>query len=734
MAEDIVQWPYDADPMANNEVSEGTRIMAANENDEDKMASVTVGQVAERAAAQVELVGIELEPLEGGEAEGQATEVGPGPQTGNRKAEASPGWYDFGSGPVEAATGRRWIAWWDGGQQEWSLRDMGPIPDITLDAEIEDGDERGVTGDRVYNKVAVPIGLEFKEPGHNILEHLNPLDVDDTSKWGTGFYQEDGTIGTGGWANTLIKASKGTYQTNNYIAGLASYVMFDRDMNVVGSYTNKGNVTGTVEWEIDMPVDGFIGISQGRNPNLYRDPFYAYADQETPVATGQVFVLQTELEGRVKDTFREEMSDTYGVNPSPVGINFAEELSQSSLGNENIWARGFLREDGSTENAPNFYHTREYLPLNKGAYEFYFWFSGNARAIIYNRDFTIQQTIARGSGGDGFEGTFSIQQDSYIRFSHRQSETQPARLPSVYIRNTEELIPTIVTTDNIKEYAQTSNTTIRTIWRDQNRPKKKRPMVTLISDDLHQRNADWYVPLLDEYDVKSTFAVIGDRTMAAGQGDENGYLPPSYVKQLYKEGHNIASHTWTHGHMNQMTPEDIDEELSRTKIYLEQFVDVPVNMFISPFGERSRTIDNIVARYYDANFISGYGSLNPPPIDSYFLNRVSFDAAEANRRLMWEERLKPAIDEAIAENNWLIFAVHPQYTQYYSGFAQYMERRNEMRLLIEYCQANGVEILTADKAFNYWKNDQEIGVSSYDAKYYKLGMDGSEINAGYFEE
>lgn len=127
MAEDIVQWPYDADPMANNEVSEETRIMAANERDLDKMASVTVGQLAEVAATKVEMSGIEMEPVTGGATSGTATNIPNGPSGQNRKAEASPGWYKFGSAAaVEAQEGFLWTIWWDG--SSWSLENRGPLP------------------------------------------------------------------------------------------------------------------------------------------------------------------------------------------------------------------------------------------------------------------------------------------------------------------------------------------------------------------------------------------------------------------------------------------------------------------------------------------------------------------------------------------------------------------------------------------------------------------------------
>lgn len=125
MDELLVLWPYDADPMTDAEVTANTRIAAANQNDLDKLASVTVRQIARMAANEVEMTGVDLGPISGGATSAAATVVANGPAGQNRKYEAKVGWYRINGTNVEATAGKRWLLWWNG--STWALVDMGAL-------------------------------------------------------------------------------------------------------------------------------------------------------------------------------------------------------------------------------------------------------------------------------------------------------------------------------------------------------------------------------------------------------------------------------------------------------------------------------------------------------------------------------------------------------------------------------------------------------------------------------
>lgn len=577
------------------------------------------------------------------------------------------------------------------------------------------------------------IGVVTHPPGSDMVGGiLNPFD-ENSDTWRAGYIDNTGIYRVEGpWIATryFISLPKGDYISNLLVSGNASFVIYNPDKTIYQVIQDVGNVSGSGSFTFSIPGDGYSIKFSLSSAN--RDVRYLHNTSVVKRVTSDVFILSSEIDEKISSSQASMMSDTYGVINTPTDTNLIQNLADSNVDNRFVYGRGFLKENGDIQPDSGWYYSVDYLHLRKGRYEIHFFQTGNARSIVYNLDKTIRTPISN-SGYTDLTRVITIESDALFRFSHRQAEGQEDRLPTIYIKNLEDIPPYILTSNNVNDYVEDkAGIDMRQLWHDQHSPRMKRPVVTLISDDLHEYNDTWYVPLLDEYGVKSTFAVIGQRTQEADNGIANGFLPSSYVEQLYKDGHNIASHTWSHRYMNTLSLEEVEDELSRTKLYLEQFTNVPVNMFVSPFGVRGRSIDNIVSKYYDANFISGYGTLNPPPLDSYFLNRVSFDSSESAPTLLWESRLKPAVDEAISENNWLIFAVHPQYGQYRGALG--IDRKNELRTLIEYCLENNVQILTADKAYDYWKNPVQVGVQRVSDRYYKLGMDGSEINEGYFPE
>lgn len=81
----------------------------------------------------LEITDIELEPVQGGATEAEATPLPSAPAGQNRKMDASPGWYSVGGNTVEATAGHVWKWFWNGTTNTWSLVDMGELPIAEID-------------------------------------------------------------------------------------------------------------------------------------------------------------------------------------------------------------------------------------------------------------------------------------------------------------------------------------------------------------------------------------------------------------------------------------------------------------------------------------------------------------------------------------------------------------------------------------------------------------------------
>lgn len=96
----------------------------------------------------LEITGIELEPVQGGATQAEATVIQAGPSGQNRKMDASHGWYSVNGVTVEATKGNVWKFFWNG--TSWSLVDMGELPTVEGTNEIVEGGSELVNQDGVY--------------------------------------------------------------------------------------------------------------------------------------------------------------------------------------------------------------------------------------------------------------------------------------------------------------------------------------------------------------------------------------------------------------------------------------------------------------------------------------------------------------------------------------------------------------------------------------------------------
>ncbi|MBR5308137.1 MAG: polysaccharide deacetylase family protein [Clostridia bacterium] len=105
--------------------------------------------------------------------------------------------------------------------------------------------------------------------------------------------------------------------------------------------------------------------------------------------------------------------------------------------------------------------------------------------------------------------------------------------------------------------------------------------VALTFDDGPSGN---YTPMildiLAENGVKGTFFVVG----------RNAERYPMILKRIHSEGHEIGNHTYSHPDMKKLTPEQLDEEISRTGKAVSDIVGVSPVLFRPPGGYLSNDI------------------------------------------------------------------------------------------------------------------------------------------------
>lgn len=94
----------------------------------------------------------------------------------------------------------------------------------------------------------------------------------------------------------------------------------------------------------------------------------------------------------------------------------------------------------------------------------------------------------------------------------------------------------------------------------------KDKVVALTFDDgPNVKTTPKVLEVLKEKNVKATFFILG----------ENAVEHPELVKQAASEGHEIASHSYTHRHLSKMGPKDCADELAKAESIISQCASKP---------------------------------------------------------------------------------------------------------------------------------------------------------------
>ncbi|KXN67764.1 carbohydrate esterase family 4 protein [Conidiobolus coronatus NRRL 28638] len=120
----------------------------------------------------------------------------------------------------------------------------------------------------------------------------------------------------------------------------------------------------------------------------------------------------------------------------------------------------------------------------------------------------------------------------------------------------------------------------------------KRPgLFAMTFDDGPYDYSPQVLSSLKRYNVKATFFLVGELV-----------TNPSYirfVKQMIMEGHQVASHTFTHPHLNSLSDEQLAEEIQKSEDAIYQAIGYRITYFRCPYGEcDSRVVGILKGRNY----------------------------------------------------------------------------------------------------------------------------------------
>lgn len=588
---------------------------------------------------------------------------------------------------------------------------------------VEEGNPFAVSGNEVAISTVLPpdVGIDRISPNVNVIADLVEEDINNTDIFGLGYINSSGVVNPVSnyvYTKDFVSITSGSADLGMSISSNACIVIYDGSFNVIQTIQKVAGDPPGQFWEKQVEIaEGaeFAKFSFYNDQSILEQCFVKFLEGFDRI-TDRVFLPANEF----TDLKTANKLNSWGKFYYTPESNFLEELATSDFEDPEIWESDkFLRDDGSEGESTSYQYSKKYYKCSEGTLFLNTYMSGNAAIVFYDIDKNVIRgfTNPQGSGLPNFSGNIVAPKGTvYVRVSfpyfYAGSQLINLRInPVDFVEIDTKSSKNGISKEDIKRSLRFSY---------------PMPIISFISDDGYSENKDWYVPILDEFGVKSTFAII---TNSVGN---TGFMTKEEVLQLHNEGHDIAGHTHTHPMLGNQTPETVREELYKNSTILRSWrSDLKARMFVAPYGSTNVDVDAEIANYYDADFISNItqaevnngGGMNLPPLNRYRIRRLSFDASQPD--ISRYTILTQAVDNLLISGGWLVLTIHPHYDEYTQPNS--VDRQQELRDLLTYIQTNNIQILTAQQAFDIYQNRYEIGNKLINPDdYFTIGMDGSE--------
>ena len=113
----------------------------------------------------------------------------------------------------------------------------------------------------------------------------------------------------------------------------------------------------------------------------------------------------------------------------------------------------------------------------------------------------------------------------------------------------------------------------------------EKKLVALTFDDgPHPDVTPLIVSLLEKYNAKATFFMLGNRVQ----------YYPEIARQVYESGHEVGNHTWNHPVLTKLTEAQILQEYSMTEQAIIQAIGAPSTIFRPPYGATNDLVKSVI--------------------------------------------------------------------------------------------------------------------------------------------
>lgn len=180
--------------------------------------------------------------------------------------------------------------------------------------------------------------------------------------------------------------------------------------------------------------------------------------------------------------------------------------------------------------------------------------------------------------------------------------------------------------------------------------------IALTFDAGPSENSARLLDILKEKQVPATFFLLGQRHIEKY---------PELVRRMAAEGHEVASHTWDHKILTQITPEEIREELQRPNDEIERLTGRRPTLMRPPQGRTDETVHKICRELGLSEVLWTVTAKDYTTTDSALIQRRVLDQADRDGIILLHDIYDgtvpavPGIIDALKERGY-VFVTVPQ--------------------------------------------------------------------------
>lgn len=217
-------------------------------------------------------------------------------------------------------------------------------------------------------------------------------------------------------------------------------------------------------------------------------------------------------------------------------------------------------------------------------------------------------------------------------------------------------------------------------------------VVSITFDDVAASTCELAGNLLDKYNCKGTFYVAGGLTDKKEEGLQ--CHSKQQLQDLLQRGHELGCHSYSHVHYDQLTSQQIQQEIHQDIQFLgECGADVNNLNFAYPFGGYSIQAKRLCRQLFQSSRITGGGTMT---------NEVDLQLLPSYRLYQKSDTsdLASQIELAAKEYGWLIINTHDISAEP----SDYGFTPDKLENTIRAIRDAGCHILSVRDAITYWKS------------------------------